>query len=100
MDELLALGRLDSQALRAFKVTAAINDLHITLLSQHGDAAAELLHDGFLPFPKPRHVNARRFKVNATRGRLAGDRNAVHRVQQRLGGNAAAIEANSSQTLL
>ena len=48
-DELLPLLRLDAQFLRAFKITAPLNHLHVAHLGQRGHAAAELFHNGFLP---------------------------------------------------
>ena len=45
LDELLAVLRLDAQRLGIIKVSAAVNHLHVAFLGEHGDAAAEFLHD-------------------------------------------------------
>ena len=100
LDELLALLGFDAQTLRAFKIAAAVNDLHIALLREHGDAAAKLLNDGFLPFAQLGDVNFGRFKNNAAMGGFARAGNAVDGVQQRLGRDAAAIEADAAEAFV
>ena len=87
-------------SLRAFKITASLNHLHAAHLGQRGDAAAELLQNGFLPRAQFRQIHRRRRERDAAMRGFAARGDLVRRVKQRLRRNAAAIQANAAEPLL
>ena len=94
---MLALFGFDAQFLRAFEIGAAFNDRYIAHFSQGGNAVAEFFHDGFLPGPEFGQVQGRLGESDTAVGGFTGGDNLVGGVQQRLGGNAAAVQANATE---
>ena len=97
IDELLPLLVLNAQGLRAFKVGLALNDLHIAHLGQLGHARPELGENRFLPHPQLRQIHRGRRERDAAMIGFPGRSDLVRGVEQCLGRNAAAIQANPAE---
>jgi hypothetical protein len=97
---LLPLLRLDAQFLRAFKITAPLDDLHAAHFRERRHAAAKLVQNGFLPRAQFGHVHRRLGEGDAAMRRFARVDNLVRRVKQRLGRDAAAVQAHAAEPLL
>ena len=79
----------------------AFDDLDVGLLQQRGDAAAQAADDPILPLHRPGKVESRRGKRNAerafTRCELRDPREFIGGMDQRLGWDAADIEAGAAR---
>ena len=96
-NDLLALGGFDAQGLRAFEIAAPGQDLHAALFGQETDPAGKFVHDGVFPGAQFVHFDLGRAEGDAAMGGFPGLADHFGGVQQGLGGNAAAIEANAAQ---
>ena len=96
-NELLAFGGLDAQGLRAFEIAASRQHLHAALFGQEADPAGKFVHDGVFPGAQFVQFDLRRAEGDAAMGGFPGFADHLGGVQQGLGGNAAAIEANAAQ---
>ena len=100
IDELLAFGRLDAQRLRVFKIAAPGQDLDAALLGQERYAAGEFFDDGIFPRAQFVQFDLRRAEGDAAMGRFARLDNHLRGVQQGLGRNAAAVEADAAESFV
>lgn len=96
----LSSGRVHDPALSVLPHQAAqtVNAGDLVLAKQEGHAAGQLVHHGFLAAQHFREVHPRAVYLDAVFGRLVVDHlEAFARIEHRLGGNAAHIEAGAAQ---
>ena len=70
---------------------------HLALTRERGQAAGEALDDAFLPVAQAGEFDLRRAEGDAMRGHRLGFVDDLGHMQQRLGGDAADIEADAAQ---
>ena len=92
-----ALG--DLEHMRADELADAAYHLDLALLGQHGQSAGQLAHHARLPGAQLAGVHPGRLEHNAMRTHLARIFNDLRGVQQRLGRNAADVEAHAAECL-
>src|SRR5262245_10575213 len=93
----LPIRRLHTQGLGILKMAAAVQYLDAAFLGQLTDAAAELLQNGLFPLAHLLQINLRRSKGDAAMDGRPGLFNHFGRMQQRLGRDAAPIQADAAK---
>jgi hypothetical protein len=78
----------------------AVHDLDLALLGQAHEAAGELADDGLLPAAQRVDVDLRLAEGDAVRRGLLRLREHLRHVEQRLGGDAAHVEAHAAERLV
>ena len=97
---MLPFGCFDAQGLRVLEIAPPGQDLHAALFGQERHAAGQLFDDGIFPGAQFVQLNLRRAEGDAALGRFARLDNHFGGVQQGLGGNAAAIQADAAEFLV
>ena len=82
---------------RRNETTFALQYRHLALTRQRREAAGELANDRRLPRAQLRHIDLRGTEHDAVLGHGMSLVDDLRRMQQRLGGDAAHIQANSAQ---
>ena len=96
-DELLPGLGLDAQGVGTLEVAASVDDGDAALRCELGDAAGELGDDGVLPRAELVQLDLGRGEGDAAMGGLLCASDGVSRVEQGLGGDAAAVEAHAAE---
>src|ERR671918_36641 len=96
-NEFLPVRGLDPEGLGILEVAATVHDLHAAVLSERLDALAEFFEDRLFPIPQSIKVDFWPTELDATLRRVRGLTQNFSRVEQRLRGNAADVEANPTK---
>ncbi|MCY1441296.1 hypothetical protein D9M71_576050 [compost metagenome] len=95
-----AIGEIDFHRLAVDDLRPALHHGDAMLLQQRGDAGGQAVDDAVLPFHGALDVDARRLHADAqcrVAGELAGLEIFLGGVDQRLGGDAADVQAGAAQ---
>ena len=96
-DELLASVGLDAQGVGTLEVAAPVDDRDAALRRELRDAAGELRDDGVLPRAELVQLDLWCAERDAAMGGLLRRADGVGRVEERLRGDAAAVEAHAAE---
>ena len=92
-----ALGGLDCERVRRGELALAADDRHLALARERGQAAGQALDDALLQAAHAVEVDAGRAEGDAVRGHGGGLVDHFGDMQQRLGRDAADVEADAAQ---
>src|SRR3954453_17466038 len=95
-----AVGALDAQHVRRRELRHAGDDLDLALLREAREPVREPRDDRLLPRPEPVDVDLRLAERDALAPGLLGLGDHPRDVQQRLGGDAADVEAHAAEALV
>ena len=88
---------LDRQQVRRRELAAPLDHGDLALLGHGADAAGQLAHHAVLELAQPVDIGLRRAELHAERSHLLGIGDHARGVQQRLGRNAADVEAHAAE---
>ncbi len=94
------LALADAQRRRAGEARRSVHDLDLALLGEPVEPFREPVDDGCLPADQRRDVDRRVAESDAVRGHLLGLGDHSRGVQQRLGGDAADVQAHAAEAFV